>query len=153
MSNGPVARPAQRSWIIEIPGRPPTVNSLQRGYVISVAGSHKQAREASQKVAQIRRDATILTRAARVPVLGLGRFFYYARYEKKRGREPDWGAFASAFKAALDGVVDAGVLPDDSRKFIPDAPTELPISYGGSPALVVLIEDAAGDHTQTLESR
>lgn len=130
------------SYQIEIPGRPPTVNSLQRGFVVSIAGSHRQAREASQKLAQIRRDACVLTRAAKVPAMAAARFFYFARLERKRGREPDWGAYASAFKAALDGIVDAGVLPDDSRRYVVEPPVELPIVYSqGSPAaLVVIIE-------------
>lgn len=137
---GSKADPDPRTYQIEIPGRPPTVNSLQRGYVVSIAGSHKQAREASQKLAQIRRDAHLLTRAAKVPAMAAARFFYFARLERKCGREPDWGAYSSAFKAALDGIVDAGVLPDDSRRYVVDPPMELPIVYKPPAALVVIIE-------------
>jgi hypothetical protein len=37
---------------------------------------------------------------------------------QKGGRLQDVGACNPAVKAAIDGIVDAGVLPDDSSKFL-----------------------------------
>lgn len=37
---------------------------------------------------------------------------------QKGGRLQDVGACNPAVKAAIDGIVDAGVLPDDSSKFV-----------------------------------
>ena len=37
---------------------------------------------------------------------------------QKGGRPQDVGACNPAVKAAIDGIVDAGVLPDDSSKFL-----------------------------------
>jgi hypothetical protein len=37
---------------------------------------------------------------------------------QKGGRLQDVGACNPAVKAAIDGIVDAGVLPDDSSKFM-----------------------------------
>ena len=37
---------------------------------------------------------------------------------QKGGRSQDVGACNPAVKAAIDGLVDAGVLPDDSPEFV-----------------------------------
>lgn len=65
----------------------------------------------AELVAEWRQAFMVLAREARVPHLELARI--EVTHYRTAGRWPDVGACAPALKAALDGVVDAGVLDDD----------------------------------------
>ena len=58
------------------------------------------------------------------------------------GRLPDPDACAPSLKGVLDGIVDAGVIPDDTGEWV-KAITYLPAvkAKGATPALHVLLED------------
>lgn len=59
---------------------------------------------------------------------------YYGVYPDVR--YPDPGNLSLAVKAAVDGIVEAGVLPDDSWKYISEL-TEAHPQEGRIPALVI----------------
>ena len=66
---------------------------------------------------QIRHDAMILARQGMDPVVGPAAIF--ARAYIKSGVLPDADAIAPMVKAAIDGLVDARILPDDSSENVP----------------------------------
>lgn len=83
-----------------------------------------------------------------------GRFHYLARqqhipkldrvtitvdHQTRTNRLPDTCAIAPAYKAALDGLVDAGVLPDDGPEHV-TAVTFLPSHRTGRDGLLVLTD-------------
>lgn len=60
----------------------------------------------------------------------------YTRVSKKRF---DWDNMASSLKHVLDSLVKAGVIKDDSPKFIPEQPKMF--QEIGKPKTVIVIED------------
>jgi len=58
---------------------------------------------------------------------------------RHRGSMPDTGACIGAAKAAIDGLVDAGVIPDDSPRFVHRLTFEAPVVTGVD-ALELVIE-------------
>lgn len=57
-------------------------------------------------------------------------------------RPVDVGACLVSYKAALDGVVLAGVLPDDSPVFVRSVKFTAPV-YAGRDALIITLEGPA----------
>lgn len=55
---------------------------------------------------------------------------------------PDTCAIAPAYKAALDGIVDAGILPDDGPEYV-HAVTFLPAHRTGRDALTLTLTEVA----------
>jgi len=91
-----------RSWSLDIPGELLTHNKER--------ASHWSVRSRIAK--QWRTDAHWLTIGARIP--HLERCSFDIRIEQSRGRLADTGAHEPVAKAAIDGLVDAGVLDDDT---------------------------------------
>jgi hypothetical protein len=58
---------------------------------------------------------------------------------RNRSSQPDTGACIGAAKAAIDGLVDAGVLPDDGPKYVRRLTFLAPV-VTGTDALVLRIE-------------
>lgn len=58
---------------------------------------------------------------------------------KNRSGEPDTGACIGAAKAAIDGLVDAGVIPEDGPKYVRRLTFLAPV-VTGTDALVLRIE-------------
>lgn len=65
----------------------------------------------AELVAEWRQAFNILAREARVPHLEMAEVIIV--HYRSRGRWPDVGACSPTAKAAIDGIVDAGVLADD----------------------------------------
>lgn len=60
---------------------------------------------------------------------------------RHRGSMPDTGACIGAAKAAIDGLVDAGVIPDDGPRFVRRLTFEAPVVTGVD-ALELIVEAA-----------
>ena len=60
----------------------------------------------------------------------------YTRVAKKK---MDWDNCMSSFKHVCDAIVKAGVIKDDSPKFIPEQPVML--QEIGEPRTIIVIED------------
>ena len=59
---------------------------------------------------------------------------------RHRGSMPDTGACIGAAKAAIDGLVDAGVIPDDGPEFVRYLGFERPIVTGVDALVIEVIE-------------
>lgn len=95
-----------RSWRIEFPPRQELLNANQR---LHWAPKNRITQ-------QIRSDACLLTRAAKIP--SLHRIRVDGIYEPPDRRKRDAGNYYPTYKAAIDGLVDAGVVPDDDSKHV-----------------------------------
>ena len=93
---------AGRSWTLLMP------------YGELLNSNDRRHHMAHNRVAQrLRGEATLLARAQRLPRLERAHLFYVLHPDTVvREREP--GNWAPTVKACLDGLVDAGVLPDDN---------------------------------------
>ena len=59
--------------------------------------------------------------------------------------DSDRERFAPALKGVLDGLVDAGVIRDDSGEFVAAVTYRRPVVEAGSlPALIVLVREGEG---------
>jgi crossover junction endodeoxyribonuclease RusA len=120
-----------RSWRLEYPGRPITANAHRRLFW----------RERAHYDREVRGAFRLLARAARIPELE--RIRIVAAPTVRRGPFADPAACAPAVKAAIDGIVDAGVIPDDTGRYLVDVLFHPPVK-GRLDALVVIVEEVAG---------
>ena len=114
--------------VVDVLGRPLTANQVRR------------IRNRHQLAALVRawHDAgTVLARANRIPRLGGVHVWAWGRYPDRRSL-PDADAVAPAVKAVVDGIVAAGVLPDDKPPHVQAVTYCAPVVAPGlPPALVV----------------
>lgn len=96
----------EEEWVIEYNEKPWTHNA-ERRMNMHVRG---------KVVKQWRTDFCLLAKYEKIPRLTSAKI-RVTPYQK-RGKLQDVAACAPAAKAAIDGLVDAGVLPDDSSKFV-----------------------------------
>lgn len=97
--------PAAREWTVELAGNPPlSLNDRQH--------RHQRAR----LVAQWRRDTALAVRAAQVPSLRAVAVTLHATPPVRRRR--DSHNLSASLKAAVDGLVDALVVPDDTDRYV-----------------------------------
>ena len=96
----------EEEWVIEYNERPWTHNAERRMNMYAMRKLTKQWRTDFCLLAQYQKIPRLLS--ARICVIP-----YQAR-----GKLQDVAACSPAAKAAIDGIVDAGVLPDDSSKFL-----------------------------------
>lgn len=97
-----------RSWTLAETGlRPTTINRLVTLHRMQWAS----------RTAEVRSTWAMLARAAKVPAIASCAVVVVPLH--KDGRSPqDPAAAAPHAKAAVDGLVDAGVLPDDSGTYV-----------------------------------
>lgn len=93
-------------WTVPIPPGTPLLNANQR--------IHWRQRAARTRV--LRDAALVLARAARMP--RLERAYVIAEYRPPDRRRRDVANLYPSFKACIDGIVSAGVLPDDSDTYL-----------------------------------
>ena len=72
--------------------------------------------EKARRVREIRQYAGWAARAELLPMDPPLAVFARAYY--KKGTLPDSAAISPMVKAAMDGIVDAGILPDDGPKYV-----------------------------------
>lgn len=95
-----------RTWTVELPAGLELLNANQRKHW-SVKGRTSRA---------IRDAAHMLALADHVPAMG--RAYIVAEYRPPDRRRRDVHNLFPSAKAAVDGLVDAGVLPDDSDEYL-----------------------------------
>lgn len=127
----PDALRISRRWRLEHRARPWTTNAERR--------MHHHERAAL--VAEWRQAFAVLARAERIPRLERVVVVGMQVLASRRSR-PDVGACLPAVKAAVDGLVDAGVLVDDDPDHVVELRFTAP-AVGGRDALVLLVEEVA----------
>ncbi|MFI2620454.1 hypothetical protein [Streptomyces sp. NPDC018584] len=118
-----------RTWRLELPAETTLINANDR--------MHPAKRARFVKV--IRQAAWAMARHHKMPALQRAHIFYVI-HPDTRGRRRDPGNWSPSAKAAVDGLVDAGVLPDDNHHHLlgPDPRIGTPI---GGAQLVLWITD------------
>lgn len=126
-----------RSWTITIPAPVVWLNANDRVDRRRFAPITKQWRDA----------AHVHARAGKLPQLGRAHITATLRFRDRRRRDPH--NYYPTIKAVIDGLVDYGLLPDDSHEFLigPDIrlgevlPPKKP--YVPSGAVVLTIREAS----------
>jgi hypothetical protein len=108
--------------------RPWTANAGGRGTTPGARRAH------AAKIAAWRRTFELLARAEGVPALGPCEVVVRVYYPNRRSL-PDVGSCFPAYKAAQDGLVDAGVFPDDRVEWVRRLVFEAPVIGQGGPAM------------------
>lgn len=125
-----------RTWILTIPASQPWLN----------ANGRRQPRHLAPVIRAWRDDAHQLARAAKLPRLGRAHILATLRFTDRRRR--DGHNYYPTLKAVVDGLVDYGLLADDSSKFLdgPDIRIGEPVTrspYGPSGEVVLTIREVA----------
>lgn len=118
-----------REWELEIHGRPHTLNVERSGHW----RTHRQRTRAT------RDTVAILARAQKIP--SLDRVAIDATPILRDRRTQDVGACFPTAKAAIDGLVDAGVLPDDTPLYVVRLTFHAPELAAGRDALRLTIRE------------
>lgn len=133
MSEPAVIRPEPRRWTLRYPQRPLLENQL------SAHGSYHQ--RAAMR-AEWRQAFRILAMQHHIP--SLDRIRVTVEHTKAgKGKVPDVCACAPSVKAAIDGLVDAGVIPDDGPAHLVAVEFLAP-TRGTEHAVSLTIEEADG---------
>lgn len=109
-----------RSWTLLMPGRAELPNS----------NDHRHMHWGSRRrwTQELRTAAAQSARAAMLPPLSRGRIACYVRMPDERRYDP--GNFYPGAKAYVDGLIDYGLLRDDSARYLTG-----PLMYRGYPLL------------------
>jgi hypothetical protein len=117
------------NWSLRYPERPWTANTERRWH------HHQRA----QAVRRWRSAFTILAKEATVPQLLAVEIAVTPFLASRRGLQDVAGCFPAA-KAAIDGLVDAGVIPDDSPAHLLSLTFQAPI-VGQGDALELVVSE------------
>lgn len=71
-------------------------------------------RERARKAAEVRQAVGLLARGKRIEPPVIATLIWTVTNDRRR----DAGAASPTLKAALDGLVDAGVIPDDNHRYV-----------------------------------
>lgn len=118
---------SQTTWRIALPVGTPLINANDRMHPV------KQ----SPYIKAIRNTAWALARQAKLPKLQRA-YIVYVIHPDTKTRRRDPGNWSPSAKAAVDGLVDAGLLPDDNHTHLlgPDPRIGTPIK-GGQLELII----------------
>ncbi|MFF7335381.1 hypothetical protein [Streptomyces sp. NPDC008150] len=126
-----------RTWRVELPAETTLINANDR--------MHPARRASFIKV--IRQAAWAMARYNKVPALQRAHIFYVVHPDtKERRRDP--GNWSPSAKAAVDGLVDAGVLPDDNHHHLlgPDPRIGEPVKGSQLVLVITDLDEATPDH-------
>jgi crossover junction endodeoxyribonuclease RusA len=119
-----------RVWRLDLPLRTPlSMNDRE----------HRMVRH--RRVAQVRSDAKLLAKAAKIPKLE--RISVELHYCPRDSRRRDPLNLVATLKPLEDGIVDAGVIPDDTPVWsLPTMPIiDLPDSTPGTVRLYAIVRE------------
>jgi hypothetical protein len=102
----------ERSWELTYQARPWLLNSERAGGSRGIGGHYGRA----EKVSEWREAYAGLCLEQRIPPLEW--ITVEAVQTCRDKRMPDIGGCFPAVKAAIDGIVDAGVIPDDDSQYL-----------------------------------
>ncbi|MEU1311004.1 hypothetical protein ABZ419_19240 [Streptomyces cinnamoneus] len=93
---------------------------------------------------RLRQEAALTARAHRLPRLERAAV-YYVLHPRPIKRKRDPGNWAPSAKAYVDGLVDAGLVPDDNSDFLVGPYPEMgrPVATGGARISLVVVELAS----------
>ncbi|MGW5529462.1 hypothetical protein [Streptomyces xanthochromogenes] len=89
--------------------------ALPPGTLLINANQNLHWRKRAELVKSIRHTARAIARQAKLPALERAHVFYVFHPDTRGARRRDSGNWSPSAKAAIDGMVDAGVLPDDNH--------------------------------------
>ena len=103
--NGSQTQPTVRTWTFWLPiSAPLSLNSRQHW------------RRKAKDVAAVRQAACMLAKAARIPALP--RIAVELHYAPRDRRRRDVINLVATLKPTEDGIVDAGIVPDDTAQYV-----------------------------------
>jgi crossover junction endodeoxyribonuclease RusA len=117
-----------RWWVLEYPSRPWTTNAERKAHRYERAALTKEWRGAFYWLAKVEQIPRLIAASITAEPI------------QSRGPLQDTAACNPAVKAAIDGLVDAGVLPDDDGRYVREI-TFLPARKGNRDALVLTITE------------
>lgn len=117
----------QWEFVVDHLGRPTTTNAVHRMHHHEASAHRKLWREAG----------CVLGRAQKVTRCDAITLECWGRYPDRRSL-PDADAIAPALKGFLDGLVDAGLVDDDSGSFVHAITYRAPVVGAGQPAALVV---------------
>jgi crossover junction endodeoxyribonuclease RusA len=117
---------------VDMLGRPTTTNRAHQLHHHAVSADRKQWRKAG----------CILARQANIPPLDRCEIEVTARYPDRRSL-PDPDGVAPAAKGVIDGLIDAGIVPDDSGDYVASITYHAPVVAPGKPAALLVTVRAA----------
>jgi len=126
-----VAEASLRQWELEHEGRPKPANEYRR--------LHHHARADYDR--EWRQVFWALAKRARVPKMPTGVMVTVVQTCRRGTPLPDTGAAGPTAKAAIDGLVDAGIIPDDGPDWVRALVFVAPC-HADRDRLVLLIEEA-----------
>lgn len=132
---------ALRTYRIEIPARTVLITSNQR------LNRYVQA----ERVKALRNTGFAMARAAKVPPMERAHIFYVLHPDtKSRRRDP--GNWSPSAKALVDGIVSAGVLPDDNHEHLlgPDPRIGAPVPGSQLVLYITDLDSIPADHLALL---
>lgn len=124
-----------------------TVRYNQRPWTSNNARAAKHWSVNARRTAEWRQAFAVLAKAEGIPPLGPCRVIV-TPYLATRRHRPDTGAHFPAYKAAQDGLVDAGVWPDDTEEHVVEVVFR-PAVYGEGDGLELTLEPVGGPNFLT----
>jgi crossover junction endodeoxyribonuclease RusA len=131
MSTGPAAPdPPLRTWTLDLPYRTPP---------LSLNGARGNHYARARTVKQVRRLAGFLAQQARIPPLRRCSIeLHYAPTDRRR-RDPH--NLVATLKPIEDGIVDAGVVPDDTAEYVPPSTPVIDPPTGKAGRMYVVVRE------------
>lgn len=129
------------SWRIELPV----------GTLLINANDSLHFRKRAELVKALRATAWAMARQAKLPAIQRAHIHYVIHPDtKSRRRDP--GNWSPSAKAAVDGLVDAGVLPDDNHKHLlgPDPRIGRPVKGSQLVLWITDLDQMTPDHVALL---
>lgn len=118
------------TWTVTYDAKPWTANQDKN--------LHHHAR--ADKVAEWRKAFWGLAGQAKIPTLAHVGITVRPYYRRWNGKFPDPASCAPAAKAAIDGLVDAGVMPDDGPQYVAWVKFLPAVMDAGRDALALVVE-------------
>ncbi|MFE6126677.1 hypothetical protein ACFQ6Q_00170 [Streptomyces sp. NPDC056437] len=130
------------TWRLALPPETTLINANDRS-------THPAKRAGFVKV--IRQAAWAMARHDKIPALQRAHIFYVIHPDTKtRRRDP--GNWSPSAKAAVDGLVDAGILPDDNHTHLlgPDPRIGTPVKGSQLVLYITDLDQISADHIALL---
>ena len=119
-----------RTWTLELPYTKPPLS-------LNARPPHWRVRHRITR--NVRAEVALLARAARIPALQ--RIAVELHYVPRDRRRRDPINLAPTAKVLEDGLVDAGVVPDDTPQYVEPTPAVIDPPTGGTGRLYLVVRE------------